>query len=120
MPNCKRNCGECAKCVGAHAQVVIDEQNAEIERWKHMHTTASEGLRLALLQVEAMQKIVDAALAWDSIPTVKVRADARALDALITAVDQYRMLIVKRNHECPLCGRTYGPGEERTCHSLSS
>ena len=29
MPNCERNCGECARCVSAHAQIVIDEKEAE-------------------------------------------------------------------------------------------
>lgn len=31
MPNCERNCGECGRCVGAHAQLVIDELNQKLE-----------------------------------------------------------------------------------------
>ena len=48
MPNCERNCGECSKCVGAHAQMVIDEKDAEIAKLN--------------LQSRAMQEIVDAAM----------------------------------------------------------
>lgn len=32
MPNCEKSCGECGKCVGAFAQIAIDEKDAEIKR----------------------------------------------------------------------------------------
>lgn len=31
MANCERNCGDCKRCVGAHAQLVIDELNQKLE-----------------------------------------------------------------------------------------
>lgn len=52
----------------------------------------SKAVYLLRARVAAMQPVVDAALCWEAIPTIKTRADARALDNLVTAVDQYRMM----------------------------
>ena len=53
------------------------------------------------LQVSAMQKVVNAALAWEGIPTLMEKADRVALDRLVDAVAAYRNATEKRIEPAP-------------------
>lgn len=47
MAACERNCGECARCIGAFAQIAIDEKNVEIKALTLELNAAKNDLRLS-------------------------------------------------------------------------
>lgn len=47
MPEmCEKRCGECGRCVGSHAQLAIDEKDAEIQELKLQLDEARRAMRL--------------------------------------------------------------------------
>lgn len=72
MPNCVKNCGECGRCVGAHAQIVIDEKDIEIGRLRRDLEIAN--LQVEQLQIQYRNIVTERTLLEDALACAKQKA----------------------------------------------
>lgn len=77
MPNCERNCGECAGCIGEFAQLAINERDSEIQRLN--------------LQLQERQKDYELWRKQASEYADKLDAANRLKDDLVTALKECLM-----------------------------
>lgn len=88
MPNCERNCGECARCVGTWAQAVIDEKYAENAKLR------AEVERLT-------QQTKDEATAYSSLAKSHEDMKLQNDQALQAMNDVYSLLSLVRHRHLP-------------------
>lgn len=68
---------------GAKMPVTRAELRAECDRWKHMHSVASEKLRISEIEIAELRPVVEAAVAWNDVMPALTPPEAKLVAAVV-------------------------------------